>query len=67
MSSPDIHPFEQRSDVTSVRVCHCGKWPDHHVHTGARALCACDECLGEVNPHLADEEFTKLAEELDRP
>lgn len=27
-----------------VRVCECGQWPDHHLHTGDRQTCNCDEC-----------------------
>lgn len=37
------HRFEQVPDVY-VRVCHCGKWPDHHVHTGDPDSCSCDWC-----------------------
>ena len=39
----DTHAFQQQADV-SVRVCQCGKWPLHHVHTGSRAACTCDAC-----------------------
>lgn len=37
------HPYEQTPEA-DVRVCRCGKWPDHHVHTGDRAACSCDDC-----------------------
>lgn len=40
------HPFKQVPDV-NVRVCACTKWPDHHIHTGDRAACTCDECHTE--------------------
>lgn len=44
----ETHPFEQSPDATQVRVCRCGKWPDHHVH-GADP-CGCDDCrVGPVH------------------
>lgn len=39
----DTHAFAQVPGV-SVLVCTCGKWPLHHVHTGDRRTCTCDEC-----------------------
>ena len=36
------HQFEQNPEAAQVRVCRCGKWPDHHVH-GADP-CGCDDC-----------------------
>lgn len=36
------HPVRQNPEATQVRVCRCGKWPDHHVH-GADP-CGCDDC-----------------------
>ncbi|GAA2946442.1 hypothetical protein GCM10020227_11650 [Streptomyces flavovirens] len=38
------HPFEQHPAAETVRVCRCGKWSDHHVHTGDRITCGCDTC-----------------------
>lgn len=46
VSEHRTHPFEQNSDSTRVRVCVCGLWPDHHVHTGDQAACGCDACRG---------------------
>lgn len=37
------HPFVQ-NHLAQVRVCVCGMWPDHHVHTGERMYCSCGEC-----------------------
>jgi hypothetical protein len=42
MAAP-IHAYVQ-DRLAHVRVCVCGKWPDHHVHTGDRMGCTCDEC-----------------------
>ncbi|WP_097922077.1 hypothetical protein [Streptomyces sp. wa1063] len=39
------HPFEQNPAApASVHVCRCGKWPDHHTHTGSTVACGCDTC-----------------------
>lgn len=46
VSEQSTHLFEQNADATQVRVCVCGKWPDHHVHTGNQAACGCDVCRG---------------------
>jgi hypothetical protein len=37
------HPFQQATGE-DVGVCRCTKWPKHHIHTGDRAVCACEEC-----------------------
>jgi hypothetical protein len=38
------HPYDPVPDVPA-RVCAtCGKWPDHHVHTGDTAACGCNTC-----------------------
>ncbi|MFB4312923.1 hypothetical protein [Actinomadura sp. 21ATH] len=37
------HEYTQHRDA-NVRVCYCGLWPDHHVHTGDRSVCGCDAC-----------------------
>lgn len=37
------HPYQQVPSV-GVRVCACGLWPDHHIHTGDRTLCSCMAC-----------------------
>ncbi|MFD3640990.1 hypothetical protein [Streptomyces griseus] len=40
-----LHLFEQNPAApANVRVCRCGKWPDHHLHTGTTAPCNCDTC-----------------------
>lgn len=38
------HDFEQNPHAPStVQVCRCGKWPDHHIHTDDPLRCSCDE------------------------
>lgn len=44
-SEAAVHSFEQVVGA-SVSVCHCGRWPLHHVHTGDRAACTCADCRG---------------------
>ncbi|HEY3683442.1 MAG TPA: hypothetical protein VGL93_10405 [Streptosporangiaceae bacterium] len=36
-----VHDFEQNPHA-NVRVCRCGLWPDHHMHTGDQPTCGCD-------------------------
>ncbi|SCK20254.1 hypothetical protein YUYDRAFT_02108 [Streptomyces sp. ScaeMP-e48] len=39
------HLFEQNPAAPeTVRVCRCGKWSDHHIHTGSTIACGCDTC-----------------------
>jgi len=42
-------PHEFRADPLAwpwIHICWCGKWPLHHIHTGNRPACTCDECTG---------------------
>jgi hypothetical protein len=40
-----MHDFEQDPAVLPWLACReCGTWPQHHVHTGDRQKCPCDEC-----------------------
>jgi flavin-dependent thymidylate synthase len=31
-NTPTQHVFEQNPEAMQVRVCRCGKWPDHQIH-----------------------------------
>lgn len=48
----DTHQFAQDPEATAagVRACRCGKWPLHHVHTGVRTGCTCDDCHSDEPP-----------------
>lgn len=46
------HPFEQHPAAPkTTRVCRCGKWPDHHIHTGDTTTCGCDACRATETDH----------------
>lgn len=47
------HLFERNPDADTVRVCRCGKWPDHHIHTGSTIACGCDTCRTTEETHRA--------------
>ena len=40
-----LHDFRQDTAALHIRVCTCGLWPDHHVHTGDRRYCNCSACF----------------------